>query len=136
MANNMHRFGKLVLPAAAVAMSVFGLAAGSSAHSSDDEAAPVNCEIAVSKGRYGHTFEGVIHANMTTKGSYELNISKRGSNGSAMISQSGNFHVAADASQTLGQATFGGLPPEAVDAELTLRWKGHKMTCSNQPSEI
>ena len=105
------------------------------AHSTDDSDAPVNCEIAVSEGRYGHTYEGVIHANTTVKGSYELNFSKRGANGSAMISQAGEFYVRAGDTETLGQATFGGLPPSAVDAELTLRWKGHKMTCTNQPDD-
>ena len=137
MAHNIKRLGKFALPAAALTLSVFGLAAGSNAHSTDTDAetAPLNCEIAVSKGRYGHTFEGVIHANTTVRGTYELNISKRGAHGSAMISQSGGFYVAAGKSETLGQATFGGLPPEAVDAELTLRWDGHEMTCSNQPSE-
>jgi len=129
-----HKFAKLVLPAAAMAMSVFGLAAGSSAHSTDDDA-PMNCEIAVTKTRYGHTYEGVIHANTTVKGSYELNFSRRSSNGSSNISQAGDFYVRAGDTETLGQATFGGLPPSAVNAELTLRWKGHELTCTNQPDE-
>lgn len=113
MARNIKRLAKLVLPAAAVSMSVFGLAAGTSAHSKTASDLPLNCEIAVSKGRYGHTYEGVIHATNTVNGTYELNISKRGSAGSAMISQSGNFRVAAGKSESLGQATFGGLPPKA-----------------------
>jgi len=131
-----HKFVKLALPAAAMALSVFGLAAGSSAHSTNESAAPMTCEIAVSKGRYGHIYEGVIHANETVKGSYELNFSRRSSNGSSNISQAGDFYVRAGKTETLGQATFGGLPPSAVSAELTLRWKGHKMTCTNQPDEI
>lgn len=140
MAYDIKRLGKFALPAAAMTLSVFGLAAGSSAHStktdaSDASDAPLNCEIAVNKGRYGHTFEGVIQANTNVQGSYELSFSKRDANGSSMIRQSGTFNVPAGETQTLGQATFGGLPPEAVDAELTLRWNGHKMTCSNQPSE-
>lgn len=130
-------FGKIVLPAAALSMSVLGLATNTAAHDGDDTARdlPLNCEIAVSKGRFGHTYEGVIHAASTVKGTYELNIRKRGASGRAMISQSGAFHVAAGKSETLGQATFGGLPPDAVDAELTLRWKGHELICSNLPDE-
>ncbi|MDJ0627364.1 MAG: curli-like amyloid fiber formation chaperone CsgH [Rhodobacter sp.] len=130
MAHDMTRTGNLVLAAAATALSAIGLAAGSNAHSSGGEL-PLSCEIAVSKGRYGHTYEGVVHAGAAVTGSYELSITKRGSGGRAMISQSGDFRVAAGGSETLGQATFGGLPPDAVDAELTLSWNGHRLTCSN-----
>ncbi|MCP3969214.1 MAG: hypothetical protein GY717_02605 [Rhodobacteraceae bacterium] len=136
MAHTFKHLGKLALPLTALSLSVFGLAAGTSAHSSDDADQPMTCEISVSKGSYGHTYEGVIHATETIKGSYELNITKRGSTGSAMISQSGDFRVAGGDTETLGRATFGGLPPDSVDAQLTLRWNGHKMICSNQPTEI
>ena len=101
-----------------------------------DRSDVLSCEIEVSKGRYGHTYEGVIHAASTVKGSYELTIQKRGASGRAMISQSGEFYVPAGQTETLGRATFGGLPPDSVDAQLTLRWKGHQMTCSNLPIEI
>jgi len=127
--------GKLVLPAAALTLSMFGMAAATNAHSTKDQAAndlPLECEIAVSKGQYGHTYEGRITATSTVTGTYELNITKRGSSGRAMISQSGDFRVAAGKTETLGQATFGGLPPSSVDAQLTLNWKGHTLACSNQ----
>jgi len=131
---NMTRLSKFLLPAAAVSLSVFGLAGGSTANTNTATARdlPLNCEIAVSKGRYGHTFEGRVHAERTIKGTYELNITKRGSAGNAMISQSGEFYVAAGKTETLGQATFGGLPPNAVNAELTLNWNGEKLFCTNQ----
>ena len=132
MAHFNKRLAKLILPAAAVSLSVFGLAAGSNAHSSQEGDLPLNCEIAVSKGRYGHTYEGVITAASTVKGSYELNIKKRGTSGRAMISQSGEFAIGAGKSETLGQATFGGLPPSSVEAELTIYWQGHTLTCTNQ----
>ncbi len=133
MTHLMTRLGKLALPAAALTLSVFGLA---NAHTTENGDEPLTCEIAVSKGRYGHTYEAVIHAASTVKGTYELNIKKRGASGRAMISQSGDFYVPAGQTETLGQATFGGLPPEAVDAELTLDWNGHRLTCSNLPTEI
>ena len=138
MAHTIKHIGKLVLPVAALSLSIFGMAAGSSAHSTNDNAddAPLNCEIAVSTGRYGHTYEGIIHANSTVKGTYELNIHKRGSTGRAMISQSGDFYVSAGQTETLGRATFGGLPPDSVNVELILDWKGHKMTCTNLPTEL
>jgi len=132
MAHFNKRLAKLILPAAAVSLSVFGLAAGSSAHSGKADDLPLNCEIAVSKGRYGHTYEGVIHASSTVKGTYELSIAKRGSAGRAMISQSGDFLVAAGTSETLGQATFGGMPPESVNAELTVHFNGQTLACTNQ----
>ncbi len=131
---NMTRLGNYLLPVAALSMSVFGLAGGSTAHSNDDTARdlPLTCDIAISKGRYGHTYEGRVHAIKTIKGTYELNITKRGSTGHAMISQSGEFYVAKGKTETLGQATFGGLPPDAVSAELTLDWNGTRLVCSNQ----
>jgi len=132
MANFNKRLAKLILPAAAVSLSVFGLAAGSSAHSKNTGAGPLNCEISVTKGRYGHTYEGVLHASAATNGTYELNIKKRGASGRAMISQSGAFRVASGQTETLGQATFGGMPPESVEAELTLHFDGQTMACSNQ----
>ena len=134
MANHSSPLSKLILPAVALSLSVFGLAAGSNAHSSNSSAKdlPLSCEIAVSKGRYGHTYEALVDAKSSVAGTYELNIKKRGTSGRAMISQSGNFQVQAGSSETLGQATFGGLPPSSVDAELTIQWKGHKIVCSNQ----
>lgn len=131
---NMTRLGKYLLPVAAASMSVFGLAGIGTAHSTSDGARerPIDCEIAVTKGRHGHTYEGRVHAARTVKGTYELNITKRGRSGNAMISQSGEFYVAAGKTETLGQATFGGLPPSAVNAELTLRLNGTSLTCSNQ----
>lgn len=127
----------LILPAAAISMSVLGLAAGSNAASNSNTASnlPLNCEIAVSKGRYGNTYEAIVHANMAVRGTYALNISKRGGGGSSTISQSGDFTLAAGKSETVGQATFGGTPASNVNAELTVRWNGQKMTCST-PSDI
>lgn len=136
MALTLTKIAKLALPAAAMTLSVFGLTAGSNAHSANDDDPALSCEIAVSKGRYGHTYEGVVRAQSTVRGSYELMISKRGVTGSAMISQSGEFIVRAGKPETLGMATFGGLPPEAVNAELILTWNGHRLICSNQPTEI
>lgn len=126
-------FLNLILPAAALSMSVFGLAAGSSAHSTDRSARnlPLDCEIAVSRDRNGHTYEGRVHAAKAVKGSYELNITKRGGGGSSVISQSGDFNVAAGKSETLGSASFGGSPTSAVTAELTVYWNGTKLSCSN-----
>ena len=126
-------FPKLAIPAAAMALSAVGLAGGSSAHSTTGtaQAAPLDCEIAVSIGRYGRTYEGLVHAAEDAHGTYELTLNKRGSAGRAMISQSGNFTVAAGNSETLSQATFGGLPPSSLIAELNLRWNGQTLTCDS-----
>lgn len=131
MSLTFTRLGKLVLPAAALTLSAFGLAGGSNATSAGAADLPLTCDIAVSKGRYGHTYEGRVQAAQSIHGSYELSISKRGSGGSAMISQSGEFNVPAGRTETLGQATFGGLPPSSVDAELILYWNGMILKCRN-----
>ena len=122
---------KAALPAAALAALAIGMAGNSTAQSGQTQTGPLDCEIAVSTGRYGRTYEGLVHAAEDASGSYELTINKRGASGRAMISQSGTFRVAAGKSETLGQATFGGLPPSAVIAELTLRWNGQTLTCDN-----
>ena len=72
-----HLMKTIGLTGAALTLSVFGLAAGSSAHSTTG-AAPVECEISVSKGRYGTTYEGIVHADKAAHGTYALKISKRG----------------------------------------------------------
>lgn len=133
MTHPLKSLRTLILPAAAISISVLGLAAGSNAGSNSNSASdlPLNCEIAVSKGRYGHTYEAVVHANKAVRGTYALSISKRSGGGSAMISQSGDFALAAGKSDTVGQATFGGTPPSAINAELTIRFNGQTMTCSN-----
>lgn len=133
MTRLIQRLGKIALPAAALSVSVFGLATVSTAHSPDQNARnlPLDCDIAVTRGQYGHTYEGRVRADRTVKGTYELNITKRGGGGSSVISQSGEFHVAAGKTETLGSATFGGLPPSAVSAELTLYWNGTKLLCTN-----
>jgi hypothetical protein len=130
MTHLIKTLSKIGIPAAALTLSVFGLAAGSDAHSSNG-ASPVDCEISITKGRYGYTYEGIVHASETANGTYELKINKRGSAGSAMISQSGDFSLRAGASETVGQATFGGLPPSSVNAELSIRWNGQTLACDN-----
>ncbi len=133
MTNLMNRLGRVMLPAAALTMSAVGLAAGSGSDPKGDSAngLPLDCEIAVSRGRYGHTYEGRVHASRAVSGSYELIITRRGGAGHAMISQSGEFRLSRGGTETLGLATFGGLPPEQVNAELTLQWNGEKLFCSN-----
>ncbi len=132
MALHLNLLKALILPAAAVTMSVTGLAAGSGTGSTTpNDEPPLNCEIAVSKGRHGHTYEGRVTANQTVRGTYELSITKRGGGGSSMISQSGEFYVPAGRTDSLGQATFGGLPPSSVKAELTVYWNGQRLFCTN-----
>lgn len=131
----INRRGGLVLPAAAAALglSAVGLAAGSGATPKTAATeAPLECEIAVSHDRYGHTYEGRVHAHRAVSGTYELTITRRGGAGHAMISQSGEFRLARGASESLGQATFGGLSPDKVNAELVLHWNGERLVCSNQ----
>jgi len=130
MARKSLRLGGLVLPAVVLTFTIVGIAAASKAHSTDDTAAdlPLSCEIAVSKGRYGQTYEARVHADSAVSGSYRLSLSKSGAGGSAMISQSGDFALGAGDSETVGQATFGGVP-SSVDAELILRWNGIDLRC-------
>lgn len=122
--------GAIVLPSAALSLSAIGLTVGNAAESDT----PMQCEISVSKDRYGHTYKGLLKAAETVQGYYELNLAQR-NGGYAVISQSGEFYVKAGDTQLLGQATFGGVSPDGVEAELVLHVDGKKYLCSTQ-SEI
>ena len=126
---------KLILPAAALSLSVFGLAAGTSASSSDDKTSdlPIACGVSVTKSGYGNNYQGVVQANEAVSGSYEFRVIKTGGGGSATINQSGEFTIAAGDEVTLGQASFGG--PATVDAQLVLHWNGMKLLCKT-PTDI
>ncbi|MDF0603660.1 curli-like amyloid fiber formation chaperone CsgH [Psychromarinibacter sp. C21-152] len=125
--------GAFALPAAALSLSVFGLAAATSAESSDDDSAlpPVQCEIQVEKSGRGYTWTGVLHADATVEGAYELNISSR-SGGRTTISQGGSFMVKAGKTETLGQASLGGMDPDSVEAELILHMDGKSYVCGQK----
>jgi len=136
--NTLRSPKPFVLPVALCAVALFGLAATSNAEPDDQitahqisqqaSNAPLHCEIEVSKTRYGHTYEGVVYADRTLNGSYQMHIRKSGSGGQSVINQSGNFAVSAGESATLGQATFGG-QPATVDVELILHWNGTSLSC-------
>lgn len=133
MTNLRTRLVAFVLPAAALSLSAFGLAAGSNAETPSEDP-PMQCQITVSKDRFGYTYKGMIHADRTVQGSYELSISKRGG-GTTNINQGGPFLVKAGRTETIGQASFGGMAPESVDARLLLHVDGKTYLCSTQ-SEI
>ncbi len=130
MTHSRTRLGAILLPVAALSLSVFGLAAGSHAEDAAEDL-PMQCEISVTRSAFGYTYRGLIHADETIEGIYELNISKRGG-GSTNISQGGPFTVKAGATRTIGQASFGGMPPEHVEAELILHLDGKSYRCSTQ----
>jgi hypothetical protein len=125
----------LILPAAALSIAVFGLAAGTSASSSDDKTSdlPIACGVSITKSGYGNTYQGVVQASEAVSGSYEFRVIKTGGGGSATINQSGAFAIAAGDEATLGQASFGG--PATVDAQLVLHWNGMKLLCKT-PTDI
>lgn len=127
------RIGAFLLPAAALSLSAFGLAAATGAEGTGDTATlpPVQCEISVSKSGRAYTYTGRLHANSTVEGSYELTLSSR-SGGSTNIRQSGLFHVAAGKTETLGQASLGGMDPDSVTAELVLVMDGKSYLCGQQ----
>lgn len=112
MLNLRKTLGALLLPAAAFAATASGLTAESAA----DTDIPMQCQISVSKDRYGHKFEAVMKALETVEGLYELKLNGNGS----VINQSGDFYVEEGDTYVLGEATLGVASPEDVKAELTL----------------
>ncbi len=131
MSGTFMKLGALVLPAAAASFALLGTDAGD-AHTSDPDA-PMTCRIAVSKDRFGQTYEGEIHARTTVQGEYELTLVGRGG-GSTRISQSGEFLVRAGETEVIGQATLGGTAASGVKAELTLRVGGKTYVCGTGDS--
>lgn len=132
MTNFARKIGAYLIPAAALSLSGLGLVSGNAAESdAEDDALPMQCQISVSKDRFGHTFKGLLKATETVQGFYELNLAQRGNN-HAVISQAGDFHVKAGDTQILGQATLGGMSLDSVEAELILHVNGKKYTCGTQ----
>ncbi len=128
-----RKLGAFVLPSAAISLSVFGLSMGTAAEPEPGaaETLPMQCQISITKDRYGHTYAGVLSALQTVSGTYELSLSKRGG-GNTVIRQSGEFLVSAGQTETLGQAMFGGVLPENVEAELKLHVGGKTYVCGSQ----
>lgn len=130
----IRKLAAFFLPASAMSLSVFGLAAGSLAETHDDEvgtATAMQCDISISKDRYGHRYAGILTAAKTVSGYYELDLTQRGGT-QAMISQAGAFHVRAGETRTLGQAIFGGSRPQDVEARLVLHIDGQTFICGTE----
>lgn len=108
--------GAILLP------TLVGLSAGSAAA---ETKLPMQCQISVSKGQYGHNFRAVMKALETVNGFYELNLNGNG----AVISQAGDFYAKAGDTQVLGEATLGIATIDDVEAEFILHVGDTKYVC-------
>ena len=103
---------KLILPAAALSLAVFGLAAGTSASSSDDKTSdlPIACGVSVTKSGYGNNYQGVVQAKEAVSGSYEFRVIKTGGGGSATINSLANLPLPQATRRPLAKPALVGPP--------------------------
>lgn len=125
MTHPLTFLGKLALPAAVAALSVFGLSADTSAQSNADH--PIACAFLVEEGRFGPSVQGVVTAHQDVSGQFKLTFAKHGGN-SANVTQTGRFALDAGETRTLGQASLG---RGAVDARLELSIGGSDLVCQS-----
>ena len=88
----------------------------------------VSCEIRSTKVGGGVQLEGVVVARKPTAGDYEFVVRKSGGGGTSNSSQSGDFELGARQESVVGDVMLGG--GGSYDADLTIRWKGGKASCS------
>ena len=88
----------------------------------------VSCEIRSTKAAGGVQLEGVVSARKAASGEYEFVVRKSGGGGTSNSSQSGDFELGARQESVVGDVTLGG--GGSYDADLTIRWKGGKASCS------
>jgi len=69
-------------------------------------AAGVTCEIRVVKRGRNMELKGIVHAAKATTGTYSFKIGNAGDGGSSVISQGGDFALAAGESEVVGEATL------------------------------
>lgn len=134
MTHKILTLGNLTLAAMAVAFAAVSIADDTKAHDkSKPLALPISCEFALSEGRFGQIYQGIITANEDVRGTYRMKFTTNGRN-SSNIRQAGNINLVAGETTMLGQVSFG--DATHVDIELTLKLNGQKMTCTNQPIDL
>lgn len=117
---------KTALGGALTALVIGGTAI--SAQSGDTNGLPLTCVIDVTSRGGMLTVEGVLSAEETVAGTYNLSVTRQG----AELNQGGPFAVRAGTTERLGRVTING-PASALDAELTLEVNGRTASC---PVEI
>jgi len=119
---------------AALTASIAAMGAG---FSGDDASAGwftsdrVECEIKVTRGPYGTTLQGVVHAKDTVAGRYELSVEQDGFSGHSMINQAGGFQAVPENPAELGVVTIGG-NGASYTAKLKVHADGETFTCAKR----
>lgn len=125
---------RLTALAAIPAVALLAGALPSTAHESTEQDMPLRCEIVERSTGMGVQLESYVHADEAARGRYTFNVTQSGGHGSSVITQSGDFSVAAGRSASLGKASFGGDPGD-YDVKLTLTWDGHRAVCHSVRGE-
>lgn len=88
----------------------------------------VRCEIEVKELGAGVQLQGIVFAQQSGSGEYQLRVRKSGGGGSSNINQAGEFSAQADTPTRLGIVQLGG-DGGSYDAQLKVFWNGEEIVC-------
>ncbi len=123
-----RRIVTLALGLGVMVMAAQGGENGMKAQAADGS---VRCEIEVTELGTGVQLQGVVFANRSVQGAYELQVSKSGAGGHSNINQAGDFDARPDAPAKLGVVQLGG-DGGTYRARLKVMWDGDEIECEKR----
>lgn len=123
-----------MMAGAALGASVLAMAgtAGGGANAGWFSSDQVRCEIKVTPSPYGVELEGLVFAENTLAGEYELSVTQDGLGSHSLINQSGPFEAAPESPARLGRVTVGGGNGATYTAKLKVYAGGETFTCAQR----
>ncbi|MFQ5439646.1 MAG: curli-like amyloid fiber formation chaperone CsgH [Paracoccaceae bacterium] len=112
----------------AILAGLAGIAAAGALAGNEPAQAPLRCGVEISQQAGNVRLKSWVESRIDEQGSYELSIRRAGAGGSAAISQSGDFDVAAGETQTLSSAAMNG-SADRIDAELVVITNDNRIVC-------
>ncbi len=120
-----QKLGMFALGVGAMIMGLYGGEQGMNAMAGN---AQVRCEIEVREMDNGVQLQGVVFADETVQGAYEMQISKFGHGSHSKINQAGDFDARPNIPAKLGGVRLGG-DGGAYEARLKVVWDGEEIEC-------
>ncbi len=123
--------GRIVTLALGLGVMVIGLQGGESGMKAQAGGGKIRCEIQVEKLGSGVQLQGVVFANETVHGAYQMQVSKTGGGGSSNINQAGGFDARPNSPAKLGIVQLGG-DGGVYRAKLKVTWNGEEIECEKK----
>jgi len=131
MFDNHKRFATRIVPLL-LGLGAAGIAAGATqAGSATSSGQPVRCEIRAATTNGMIALQGVVHADVTTSGSYKFRVASAGGSGNSNIQQGGGFSVGPDMPAMLGKVMLGN-NGSVYEARLKVTSNGKTYECAER----